>query len=345
MPVPTLDLLLPGLFPAQAVSDTGSPPPRLPMLERLLARSDFSTLEETSACRWLLRRFGFDADGEMPAGALSLASDGGTPGDACWLRADPVHLRVQRDQLLLADHHVFDISQSEAEALTDALNRHFAADGMVFYPLRPERWYLRTSTLPAIVTTPLAEAIGRGIDPLLPRGPEAMAWHRLGNEIQMLLHGTPQNADRESRGAPTINSVWLWGAGVMPRHVARPYALVIGEDPVAGGLARAAACGLRTVGGDLRTLLAQGLRGDALWYDTKLDRLRVYGDEAAVTAELQDLEQRLFAPVLDALSRGQLDRVRLVTFAADRGIAFEARRADLWRFWRSARALAEYAPR
>jgi hypothetical protein len=343
--VPTIDLLLPGLFPAQPVSDAASSLPRLPALERLLARSDRSTLEETGACRWLMRRFGLNADGEMPAGALSLSSDGGTPGDACWLRADPVHLRVQRDQLLLADHHVFDISQSEAEALTGALNRHFAADGMVFYPLRPERWYLRTSTLPAIVTTPLAEAIGRGIDPLLPRGPEAMAWHGLGNEMQMLLHGTPQNAERESQGTPAINSVWLWGAGVMPRHVARPYALVIGEDPVAGGLAHAAGCELQTAAGNLPAVLAQRPPGDVLWCDTKLDRLRAYGDEAAVAAELQDLEQRLFAPVLDALGRGHVDRVRLITFSADGGVAFEVRRPGLWRFWRSARALSEYAPR
>lgn len=340
---PSIDLLLPGLFPAQPTGMTNASPSRLPALERLLARSDRSTLEDTTACRWLMRRFGVDADGEMPAGALALLGDGGSPGEACWLRADPVHLRLNRDQLVLADHHVFGITQSEAESLTDSLNRHFAADGFVFYPLRPERWYLRTATVPAILTTPLAEAVGCSIDPILPSGPDALIWHRLSNEIQMLLHGVAQNSERESQGLPAINSVWLWGAGTLPTRIDRPYALVLGNDPVARGLGRAAGCDAQAPEDELHALLTQPLAGDALCCDGSLDHLRVYGDDAAIAVSLENLEKTLFVPVLDALKRGRIDSVRIVSFTGEGGVAFKVRRSGLMRFWRSDRALSHYA--
>lgn len=342
-PLPTIDLLLPGLLPAPSPGMTGASLPRLPALERLLARSDRSTLGEPTASRWLMHRFEVNAHGEMPAGALSLLGDGGSPGVACWLRADPVHLRLQRDQLVLADHRVFGISQREAEILTDALNRHFAADDLVFYPLRPERWYLRTAAVPAIRTTPLAEAVGRSIDPILPGGPDALTWDRLSNEIQMLLHGVPLNEERELQGLPAINSVWPWGAGVLPTKVARPYALVLGDDPVTRGLARVAGCAVRTPADDLRAVLAGSLPGAALWCGGSLEPLRTYGDDAALAAALGGLEETLFAPVLDALKRGRVDSVRIVTFTDNGGVAFTARRSGLMRFWRADRMLSDYA--
>jgi hypothetical protein len=341
--LPTVDLLLPGLFPPHRSGTSMMPLPRLPALELFLARGDRSTLRQTTAHRWLGHRFGIGAS-ELPAGALSLLGDGGQPGNACWLRADPVHLRLHRDQLILADHRVFEISQTEAEAFTDALNRHFSADGLVFYPLRPERWYLRVPAIPEIVTTPLAEAVGRHVDPLLPRGRDALAWHRLGNEIQMLLHAVPQNADRESRGTLAINSVWLWGAGALPATLGHPYALVVAQDALACGLARAADCDVEAREHELGVPLIERLPGDVLWYHPDLDLMRAYGDDAGLSAKLETLEQTVFAPLLTALKGGRLERVRIVTFSDTEGMCFETARASLWRFWRSALALSHYAP-
>lgn len=342
-PLPTIDLLLPGLVPSQRMDPTAAPLARLPALELLLARGDRSKVEDVTALRWLTHRFGLDAASELPAGALSLLGDGGQPSDACWLRADPVHLRLNRDQLILCGAGVFGISHSEAEAFAAALNRHFANDGMVFFPLRPERWYLRAPATPAIVTTPLAEAIGRHVDPLLPRGPDALAWHRFGNEIQMLLHDLPVNAERESRGALAVNSVWLWGAGSLPARIECPYALVVAHDPLARGLALAGDCDARLPEPDLRRLLAGAPPGDVLWYDASLDLARVYGDDAGRAAVLAELERTVFAPLLEQLKRGTVERIRIVTVAASGGVCFEATRASLWRFWRSTMALSGYA--
>jgi hypothetical protein len=54
------------------------------------------------------------------------------------MRADPMHLRVDRDSLGLADSSAFEVSREESEALVETLNRHFGPT-MLFYPLRPER--------------------------------------------------------------------------------------------------------------------------------------------------------------------------------------------------------------
>jgi len=342
---PAVDLLLPGLIPSQRPDEQAAPLPRLPALERLLARSDRCEVEATTSHKWLTQRFGLPVARELPAGALSLLADGGQPRDGCWLRADPVHLRVHRDQLVLADHCVFGISQREAETFADALNRHFVHDGLIFYALRPERWYLRVPVRPEILTTPLADAVGRPIDSLLPRGAEALAWHGLFNEIQMLLHDVPLNAEREARGALPVNSLWLWGVGPLPAAIERPYELVVTDDPVARGLARVAGCETAPLGGDIWQPLACSRQGDVLLFEPVLDLMRAYADEASLSETLAQLEGGVFAPLLEELNSGRLQRLRIFTFVGASGVGFEATRLSLWRFWRNAEPLFDYAGR
>ena len=340
-PRSVVDVLLPGLLPPPGAH--GVPVPRTPALEILLARGDRQTVPETDAVDWLMHRFGVPPGADWPAGALSLLGDAGQPGDACWLRVDPVHLRVSRDQLILADHRLFSISQIEAANLSDALNRHFSGEGFVFYPLRPERWYLRVPALPAITTTPLAAAMGRHIDPLLPKGPDALAWHRIFNELQMLLHTLPVNEEREARGELPVNSVWLWGAGTLPTGLERPYSALIAGDPLARGLALAAGCAALEPSTDVRRWLGDQSRGDLLVYEHALDAARAYASDAAWSTALERLERDILAPLLDALKSGQINGLRIVTFTASGGVRFEATRASLWRLWRGARPLSSFA--
>ena len=124
------------------------------------------------------------------------------------------------------------------------------------------RWYLRLPNVPDIVTRPPLAALGDHIDPYLPSGPERRFWHRLANDVQMVLHGTAINAARERRGEPPINSLWFWGAGTLPartpvrlgsgarRRCALPRARPTRRD-------RARAC----AGGRLRPLDVRGNRG------------------------------------------------------------------------------------
>src|SRR6266516_108636 len=57
----------------------------------------------------------------------------------------------------------------------------------------------------------------------------------------MVLHSHAVNEAREARGEPAVNSVWFWGGGRVPRVATERWHSVSADEPLALGLARAAA--------------------------------------------------------------------------------------------------------
>src|SRR5258707_572711 len=198
--------------------------------ETLIARGRPRRTALVSREAWLFGRFGVPRQRDWPVAPYTLLADGRAPGPHYWMRADPVHLQVGRDSLVLADSAAFEVSRAESEALVAALNRHFGQT-MLLDPLRPARWYVRLDKAPDMQTTPAAAARGAAIDEKLPAGPDAMRFHALMNEAQMLLHEHPVNAEREARGEPALNSIWFWGGGVIDAERARPFSMVFSDEP------------------------------------------------------------------------------------------------------------------
>ena len=231
------ELLVPALFPTREPAREALGAQRLPALELLLARGRATQAQKQAPERWLLEAFGGDDSGEdapLAAGALSVLAEGGEPGEDLWLRADPVHLRLGREAPALIPSDAFEVSREEAEALCEALNVHFAGEP-TFYPLAPGRWCARlTEEVLAAAESPL-ELAGQAIDQRLSAEPAARRWHALLTEIQMVLHPHPVNVERERRGAPALNSLWLWGAGHAPREAAGPWRSVSADEPLAPG--------------------------------------------------------------------------------------------------------------
>ncbi len=319
----------------------------LPALERLLARGrrhGAGAAETESAEAWLCQRFEVDKQGDWPAAPYCLLAEGGEPGQHYWLRADPVHLKLEGGRLVLAGSGVFSISQQEAESLADSLNAHFSGDGLVFYPLRPDRWYLRVQRAPALETTALPDAAGRSIDALLPRGSDAPAWRAHLNEMQMLLHGHAVNDARESAGVLPINSVWLWGGGSIGDSVTAPCDAVWSGDPFATGLALAARITAHPLPADAAELLRAGASSAVNLI--VLDQLRAaaqYGDAHGWRQALQQLERDWFAPLLEALMQEGVGMLSLHVPGPAGGLSVEVARGDLRRFWRRVKPLADYA--
>src|SRR6266853_3636087 len=242
-------LFIPDFFSTEG-EDSGD---RLVAAETLFAKGRRRRLAASSPEAWLFERFAVPKQRDWPVAPYTLLADGGAPERHYWMRADPVHLRVSRDSLGLAD--TFEVSRAESEALVETLNRHFGPT-MLFYPMRPARWYVRFDKAPELQTTPAAAARGLAIDEKLPSGPDAMRFHALMNEAQMLLHEHPVNAGREARGAPALNSVWFWGGGVIDASKDRPFSTVFGDDPLARGLALAAGIPARALPKDAGAMLA-----------------------------------------------------------------------------------------
>ena len=126
-------LFIPDFFSA------GNPAPthRLASAETLIAKGRRRRRPPAAAEAWLFERFGTRAQRGWPVAPYTLLADGGTPDDCFWMRADPVHLSVGLDGLGL-DEAALALTRPEADALTGALNRHFA-DEPAFHALRPER--------------------------------------------------------------------------------------------------------------------------------------------------------------------------------------------------------------
>ena len=120
----------------------------------------------------------------------------------------------------------------------------------------PQRWYLYLPEAPLISTVSPGEIAGQTIDPNLPHGRDAAVWHALMNEVQMLFHQHPVNAQREASGEPTINSLWFWGEGRLPETVHRPHMQVATDHPLAMGLARFTQTPRRDLPANLDELLA-----------------------------------------------------------------------------------------
>ena len=341
-------LLLPDLFLPRAVHDDAYRDLQLPALERLLSRSDSTTLPGQGFEAWLCQAFGAAPQPDWPVAALTLLVDrGGDDDGGFWLRADPVHLRATRDRVLLSDASVLSIRPEEADTLVAALNAYFADDTRQFFALHPQRWYLRLNAHPQIATRTLLEAIGKDIHPLLPAGPQALYWHRMANEIQMLLHAHAVNEARAERGDPIINSVWLWGGGHLPSISTGGFHGLWSKDALALGLARNAGLPAAPNGdapGPWLESVTRAARGGH--HLVVLDQLMLparHGDLPMWREHLARLEQEWFAPLLRAVRDRRVTRLNIAAIGPDRDVRFEVTPVALLRVWRAGAPLAAHA--
>jgi len=326
------ELVIPGLFTAPSAA-------RLPAAELLLARGRCTSDASRRLEEWLHDAFEL---GEEPlaAGALTLLAGGGEPAGYSWSRADPVHLRLMRDRLVLVPAAALHITSGEAEALCTALNRHFG-ERLALQVIDAERWVARTPPEFVLGPTPPLALAGRDVALAMPAN---AALHQLLNEAQMVLHDHPVNEAREARGEPEINSIWLWGAGRIATIDAPRWHSVSAAEPLALGLARAAGVRHRALPENAAAWL--GRLPEEGRHLVVLDALRAplaLSEAADYHEALARLERDWFAPLLAALRDG---RVGMVTIRVPDGgecVAYETIRTDLRRFWRRPKALEHYA--
>ena len=345
------DLFLPADIAAGVCADL-----RLPALEKMLARGASTGSARTDVIGQapsigsgrtggvgasledhLCGLFGLPCQPDAPIAPVSAAFDG--LGGGCWLRADPVHLRLQRDQLVLLPD--VGVHAGEAGQLCAALNEHFAGQGMEFFAPHQQRWYMRLDQLPDIVTVPLSQAAGRNVRGLLPKGAEAARWHRVFNEIQMLLFAHPVNEAREVRGELPVNSLWLWGGGcevnIAPQET---YDCVSSDEVLAGMFAAAARVPFSSWPEQWRDEKNSG-RQLLVW--TGLRSALRRGDLDAWRAALQEFETGYAQPLWQALRAGKISQLRVDILGGDHARRLLLARADVLSFWRRARPLAQYS--
>jgi len=331
----SVNIVLPELFPPVDYAGEAVAGLQLPLLERILARSGRQPLSAATLESWLCGAFGV-AEGAIAP--ITLLADGIQPDGYFWMRADPVHLLVRGSEVLLGP--VGALSGEESAQLCDSLNRHFEGEGMYFEAPHPQRWYLRLSAAPGVETHLLSEVVGQDIRPYLPHGQEALRWHRLFNEIQMLLAGHAANDVREQRGYWSVNSIWPWGGGFAPERLHVPCSQMLTDNALAAAFGVAANIPVHELA-DCREYLGPGRGGKLLIVWDGLRRARQQGDLAGWRDSLAQLEQTL-APLWHELRKGRIDELVLDVVQGAASCRFSLTPRGAWRFWRR-RRLAQFA--
>lgn len=324
--------LVPHLFPPLRLREAAAQDLHLPALQTLLARGHRRPCPDEGVEAALCEALDIVRQQDWPLAPITLEADGGDAGDTYWLRADPVHLRLMRDRIVLTDTAELTITQHEADTLTAAIGEHFG-DALRPNPRHPQCWYLTFPRPPRLTTTPVSVATGRAIDSLLPQGDDAPQLRAQLNELQMLLFDHPVNQAREARGELPVNSVWLWGGGTRPATPTSPMQVYTLNRE-----ARALGTFCNAAVHPLPVRLKRGIlkSGGVIILD-QLTRAGQNGDAYGWREAIRALEENWFTPLLDTLRSISPQGLRLLDPV--NGKALYLHRSDAWQIWRRRRSL------
>ena len=290
-----LSLIIPGLCgPIPAIDGFETSAGTLLELLRSLRKERIAVADEADV---LANLFGLDLQSGFPYAALASLSYGFEPGESCWLHADPVNLQADMQRAVLSDAQSLHIRDDEAGQLVAEINSHFAEDGLNVLLADASNWLVQLDDCD-VRTTPLKQAAGRNVNALLPTGTSAVVSKRTLNEIQMLMHISDVNQQREQRGQLAINSLWFWGEGRLPQPGNSDISLVCADDAVTSGLARLGGIKHSAVTDPLVLAYAMKHEGHTLVSLRQLDGPCNYGDTTAWLQALRELVEDWLMPLM-----------------------------------------------
>ncbi len=265
-------------------------------------------------------QFGLPTPSEMepdyPIAAIAAEADGLDVSDAFWLRADAVHLVLQRDCFSLGEPVPLSVEITDAQKIIASLNQHFSQDGLTFFIGNSGAYYVRSAQTLQIKTTLPSVAAGKNIHPFMPQGLAGGKWLSVLNEIQMLLHEHPVNLALEAKGEKAVNSLWLSGGGQMPKSAVlkNDADLVVANSAFYAGLAGLSVIQYQSVPADLN---------------------RLFSDENQhVRLQLSDVKNS-FELMLTALKNRTIKQLSLNLGFYEKTLVAEITPLDTYKFWRS----------
>lgn len=241
-----------------------------------------------------------------------------------WLRAQPIHFIAGLDRITtVVLRGAGRMTAAERSSLEPIFADHLQSTGLELHAANDE-WLLRSAAPLNLQTVTPEFAAANPRAEILPRGADAGAIRRLMTEMQMLLHEHPVNIQRQARGAPAINAVWIHGEGMLSDVPSVSLPESCGEDPYLRGIYRLHDKPVGAQPADAKALLAQ---------------LRASTVAVIDAADLDSLETQWLAPLGRALLNGAISK--LTVMFDEWGVS--ADRADLFKLWRRERPPMEWA--
>lgn len=339
-------LVLPGLLdlPATEIELAYAQVGRLPELEWFFSRAqaeDFSGMDFETVIFSL-----FDADvfagKDLPVATVSYAGETGETNNDWCVRADPVQLIPDRDQLVLMGPESLSLTQAEADGLVAELNEQFAEDGWRIEACTPTRWYLHQHDEPGLRTYGLAQVRGHAIGDYLPKGADGKQWHRLMNEVQMVLHTCAVNQQRVAAGQAPVSSLWFWGSGKTPEIKHGRWAFLCSDEPVSCGLAMLSNTTKNDLPENATAWLNTVVDGENLLVMHALADNLQYGEMDNWVKQVRVIEHEWIAPLIMALRSNQICEL---TIYGCNGRQFTLSRSGLKRWWRRKKPMEAVAAR
>jgi hypothetical protein len=147
-----------------------------------------------------------------PLAAWRLKDAGVAPGDGVWALITPLHLAVGTDQVTALGAAVLGLTDDESRAFLAALTPSVfpAEEGWATQWLAADVWAVSHPSLEGQESASPDRILNRGVETWMPRGRRLRT---LMNELQMVLHGLPLNAEREARSLRPVNAAWISGCG------------------------------------------------------------------------------------------------------------------------------------
>ena len=233
--------------------------------------------------------------------------------------ADPIHLGIGRESVIIGSLAEDPLSDAEADALIAAANESLGDAARLSRV--GASWFLHAREAWQLEPLPLAAAVGR---PFATRGSlsdDELHWNRLHNAVQMTWHAHPVNESREADSRPTAGGLWLHGGGKWKPRPPLPWPALHSDRPELRGAAASA-----------------GAEGRVASAPVTQDALLVW-DEAAGPQRQQDWQAWLAAMcVLDRRLAALPPASLTLVLAGDTGTCtWKTRATDRLRFWRSHR--------
>lgn len=295
----------------------------MPALSTAFGRADDLDARAAGIEAQLSRHFVTVPAGLSPA-ALTRQADVGDAAGSMWLRADPAHVRPDiNGARLLGIGERLGLDAQDIQALLPALKPVFGEAGFELDAPTPTRWYLRLpreSSVPAFSVPD--DALGGDLFEHQPGGPEGRRWRALLNEAQIVLHNHPWNAQRAERGLVPVNSLWLWGGGLLPDSIRSNLELCCSDDDLPVALTHIAGGSGRALPRDFTALFTPSVTMNGDWL-VDLRRVR----------DFSLLQRDWLLPAVCALHTSGLRG--LVIDNAD-GSGLHLHSGQRWRFWRRA---------
>ncbi len=332
------DLMLPRAFGAEPYREL-----LCRALQKIWTRGTTTLQPALESYEWLCRAFGIEKSLDWPLAPLMAQADGIDASNGYWLAATPAHLQIERNEPVLSGQALDDLSLAEAASLGAALNEHFSGEHMRLIVPYPNRWYLCVERVPKFTTTALAAAVNQGLSHSLLKGDDARDWQRLFNEAQMVLHAHPINIEREARGRPSANCIWLWGGGTLPKVSAPSFDDIWSDDFVAAALSRAAGITHHALpdGAD-HWLRSAADDGDHLLSFEQLTLALRRRDPEAWKTELVLLERKWLSPLLHQMRSGGIESLRLIANDRERLRETTLTVRDARKWWRRTLPLEQF---